>query len=146
MKIIESYGDICEDVFTEIAIGVSGDLTLGAGVAKAIDEKYNIKKKLMQSQIHGNNWLVHVQEVKSKGKTIHVLVDKPTRYDKLTYKDLETCLTMLKNNLVTEKKKSIAMPRIGCGRDHLEWDKVKEIIERVFKDTDIEILVLDYSE
>lgn len=35
----------------------------------------------------------------------------------------------------------IAKPKIGCGLDKLEWSKVKAIIEEVFADTDIEILV-----
>lgn len=35
----------------------------------------------------------------------------------------------------------LAMPRIGCGLDKLEWSKVKAIIEEVFADTDVEILV-----
>ena len=35
----------------------------------------------------------------------------------------------------------IAMPRIGCGLDQLEWDRVYEMLEDVFFDTDIEILV-----
>ena len=33
------------------------------------------------------------------------------------------------------------MPKIGCGHEGLEWERVKEIIEEVFEDTDIEILV-----
>lgn len=35
----------------------------------------------------------------------------------------------------------IAMPKIGCGLDKLEWSKVKAIIEEVFAGTDIEILI-----
>ena len=33
------------------------------------------------------------------------------------------------------------MPLIGCGLDQLEWDKVKDVIEDVFGDTDIDILI-----
>jgi hypothetical protein len=33
------------------------------------------------------------------------------------------------------------MPKIGYGLDRLQWGKTKEIIQEVFKDTDIEILV-----
>ena len=34
-----------------------------------------------------------------------------------------------------------AMPLIGCGLDRLHWGKVSEMIQVIFKDTDIEILV-----
>lgn len=33
------------------------------------------------------------------------------------------------------------MPRIGCGLDKLEWNKVKEMIKEIFEDTDIVIEV-----
>lgn len=36
------------------------------------------------------------------------------------------------------------MPKIGCGLDKLEWDKVEEIIKETFKDCDIDILVCDW--
>lgn len=32
------------------------------------------------------------------------------------------------------------MPKIGCGLDRLQWDKVKEIIINTFKDIDLEIV------
>ena len=39
----------------------------------------------------------------------------------------------------------IAMPKIGCGLDQLNWQDVEGIIREVFADTDIEILVCDWS-
>ena len=33
------------------------------------------------------------------------------------------------------------MPLIGCGLDRLQWEKVSEIVQEVFKDIDIEIVV-----
>lgn len=41
---------------------------------------------------------------------------------------------------IDEEVKKIAMPKIGSGLE-LQWNKVSEIIQEVFKDTDIEILV-----
>ena len=35
----------------------------------------------------------------------------------------------------------IAMPRIGCGLDGLNWQDVKKALQDVFDNTDIEILV-----
>ena len=37
--------------------------------------------------------------------------------------------------------KNLAIPRIGCGLDNLQWSKVREIIEDKFKDIDINIEV-----
>ena len=33
----------------------------------------------------------------------------------------------------------LAMPKIGCGLDKLQWGKVREIIKEEFKDVDIQI-------
>ena len=35
----------------------------------------------------------------------------------------------------------LAMPKIGCGLDKLDWKDVKQQIMYCFQDTDIEILV-----
>jgi hypothetical protein len=37
--------------------------------------------------------------------------------------------------------KKLAMPRIGCGLDKLDWNTVEEIIEEVFEGADIEIVI-----
>ena len=36
---------------------------------------------------------------------------------------------------------TIAIPKLGCGLDKLEWDKVKKLIENIFSDIDIKIIV-----
>ena len=35
----------------------------------------------------------------------------------------------------------ISMPRIGCGLDRLQWDKVKDILMSLFEDADCDILI-----
>jgi len=43
--------------------------------------------------------------------------------------------------IINNNIKFIAMPKIGCGLDRLQWGMVREIITEVFNDLDIEILV-----
>lgn len=47
----------------------------------------------------------------------------------------------MKNLAIRKGIKKIAMPKIGCGLNHLRWDKVREMIQEVFEYTNIEILV-----
>lgn len=54
---------------------------------------------------------------------------------------MKQALEMMKRVCKANNINKVAMPRIGCGLDRLEWDKVSEIIQDVFKDTNIEILV-----
>jgi O-acetyl-ADP-ribose deacetylase (regulator of RNase III) len=47
----------------------------------------------------------------------------------------------MRAHMSTHHVNHLAMPRIGCGLDGLEWDKVKLIIQRVFKQTECEITI-----
>merc|ERR1712241_1412478 len=40
----------------------------------------------------------------------------------------------------------VAMPRIGCGLDLLEWRRVKRLLEEVFEDSDVKIVVYTREE
>jgi hypothetical protein len=70
------------------------------------------------------------------------LVTKERYFHKPTYLSLTTALEdMNRTWLRMHNDIKLAMPKIGCGLDKLEWDKVKEIILSVFGKTDFEILV-----
>lgn len=58
--------------------------------------------------------------------------------------NLEDSLFMVKAMMIANHEQKLAMPRIGCGLDHCQWEDVKEIIFKVFSDTDFEILVCNY--
>ena len=116
---------------------ISGDFALGAGIAKQFVKVYNMKEKLE------SRWDFID---KDENKTIIIdnvfnLITKRKYFQKPTYDSLREALEDMKeqaNNLLITK---LAMPKIGCGLDRLEWSRVKEILEEIFEDTDIEILV-----
>ena len=43
--------------------------------------------------------------------------------------------------MVQKNKKTLAMPKIGCGLDRCSWEDVEQIIKDVFNDTDIKVIV-----
>lgn len=57
------------------------------------------------------------------------------------YDTLYETLVDMRNQCEKMNIEKLAMPLIGCGLDRLQWDKVRDIIEDVFENTDIEILV-----
>ena len=69
------------------------------------------------------------------------LITKEKYWQKPTYKTMQGALEIMKMMATENGVKKIAMPIIGCGLDRLQWDKVSKIIQEVFEDTDIEILV-----
>ena len=72
---------------------------------------------------------------------VYNLVTKTRFWHKPTLDSLHEALTDMRMYVVDDGVKKIAMPRIGCGLDKLDWEDVSQIIQEVFRDTDVEILV-----
>ncbi len=122
---------------------ISADFALGAGIAKQFDEIYDMRFKL-------NMFFPIDPDAKydeyNIGTALLVdnvfnLVTKPRGYHKPRYKDLYTALEDMEEQCASLYIKKLAMPLIGCGLDGLDWNRVKDMIEEIFKDTDIDILV-----
>lgn len=76
-----------------------------------------------------------------ENRHIYYLVTKFKYNLKPTYVDLESSLREMKDHMVKNNVKHLAMPKIGCGLDKLQWSKVAELIQKVFGDMDIMISV-----
>lgn len=119
-----------------IAHCISGDFTLGAGLAKKINDKYDMSNKLKNqfTYVNGNYCSYLIDRVFN-------LVTKNVYQDKATYDALRMALEDMKLNLYYMDVKKIAIPKIGCGKDKLDWNVVEALLEEVFDDCDIEIEV-----
>lgn len=69
------------------------------------------------------------------------MITKPKYYHKPTYDCFERALNSLKQSCLKFKVNELAMPRIGCGLDQLNWDLVKRLIDDIFHDTNIKITI-----
>ena len=122
---------------------ISGDYTLGAGIAKQFVDVYNMRFKL-----HKNYPIPDGCKNTSIGKALLVdnvfnLVTKARVYHKPAYETLCDSLIDMRDQCEKLDITKLAMPHIGCGLDGLDWFIVKDIIEEVFEDTDIEILICE---
>jgi hypothetical protein len=118
---------------------ISADFALGAGIAKIFDEVYNMRFKLFRE---------HDEYFYDGGDALLIdnvfnLVTKPRCYHKPTYGALREALETMKNVMEMNATTKLAMPKIGCGLDRLEWDRVFDIICEVFEDTDVEVLICE---
>ena len=68
-------------------------------------------------------------------------VTKEKYFHKPTYASLRSSLEAMRDHAIQHNVKEIAMPKIGCGLDKLEWVKVVEVIKEVFLGTKIHIKV-----
>ena len=115
---------------------ISADFALGAGIAKQFVDVYNMRDKLKAAYsddaMVGEALLVD---------NVFNLVTKARAFQKPTYESLEEALIDMKLQIVELMITKLAIPMIGCGLDKLDWSKVRSIIEAIFEDVDIEILV-----
>lgn len=114
---------------------ISGDFALGAGVAKQIDEAFNEREALKElwEKEEDNCVIPH-------GNVLNI-VTKRYYWQRPTLDSLRAALNDLRLLVQEEKIKKIAMPRIGCGLDRLNWADVSPMIQDIFGDLDIEIMV-----
>lgn len=143
MTFTEEKGDLfAAEMLSNYALChcISSDFALGAGIAKEF-AKMGVKKALCENfpkQWQGRGYcLITV----TNGVTVANLVTKERYFYKPTLETLRQALENLRKQALEMKLTRIAMPKIGCGLDKLEWTVVREIIRDVFADTDIEILV-----
>lgn len=118
---------------------ISSDFQMGAGIAVLFNRKYNCKT-LVENQYSKNYWKDKGYALTIKGIPVICLVTKEHYYDKPTYETIKQSLMMLKEICALKGIKSIAMPYIGCGLDGLNWVRMSEIINSIFKDTDIDVV------
>jgi O-acetyl-ADP-ribose deacetylase (regulator of RNase III) len=121
---------------------ISLDFALGAGIAKQINARYNMRGKLFDMK---NKYPQYFKEFKY-GFCVTIdgvsnLITKDKYYNKPTMKTMKEALVSLKKYVENNKVKKIAMPKIGCGLDRLDWNDVSSLIKKIFQDIDVEIVV-----
>jgi hypothetical protein len=118
---------------------ISADFALGAGIAKTFDTVYNMRYKLFNFYDDYNYEGGDAVPIDN----VFNLVTKKKCYHKPTYESVREALECMKEQMEILYITKLAMPKIGCGLDRLDWDQVYDIICEVFEDTDVEILICE---
>ena len=113
---------------------ISSDYELGAGIATEFQKRFHLKQNLKVKGAGIYTDCILIDKVFN-------LVTKNKYWNKPTYKSLEESLILMKDLIDLKNVNYLAMPKIGCGLDRLQWGMVREIIKDIFKDNDIEILI-----
>ncbi len=83
--------------------------------------------------------VVHILVIHSR--FIYNLVTKEKYSDLPDYETLRLSLEEMKMHAVRNKVREIAMPKIGCGLDGLQWNAVRTLVKNVFLRENISIKV-----
>lgn len=142
------YKEIEQDLFTNtenyyLVHCISADFAMGKGIVIEFNKRFNMKEKLKnQFPNYLDMWKNNQMQFDCiLVERVFNLITKQRYFNKPTYKTIKGALEIMKNVCIEKQIKKVAMPIIGCGLDRLKWDKVSKIINEVFNDIDIEILV-----
>ncbi|XP_063700848.1 ADP-ribose glycohydrolase OARD1-like [Culicoides brevitarsis] len=139
------FNDIEGDLFScpkdsSLAHCVAADMRMGAGIAVKFKQLFGQVDKLKsQNQRAGG-----VAVLKDGERYIYYLVSKNETYSKPTYQDLSYSLEAMRKHMKENNVTKLAMPRIGCGIDGLQWDKVSDLIKEVFGKENVEITIYTF--
>lgn len=124
---------------------ISADLALGKGIAVEFHKRFNMREKLRKRFPSGfiqPDGSFETMGCILEGNVLN-LVTKANYWNKPKYRDMAGALYFMKEVCLSNNIKRVAMPKIGCGLDRLNWPDVEDLIHRTFSDTGIEIVVCD---
>ncbi len=140
MIFTEIQGDLFSRTDCVLCHCISSDFALGAGIAKRFAQM-GVKKQLCDNfprEWQGRGYCLITE---TNGTIVGNLVTKQRYFHKPTLETLQQALEDFREQAVESGITKVAMPKIGCGLDKLQWEDVREIIQGVLKDTDLDVFV-----
>ena len=144
MKIKEMKGnlfDFCNDKDYYFAQSISLNCAMGKGIAVHFCNKEPELRSTLQKTIIDNNIKVPFTILYSNNMNIFNLITKNVYNGKPTYSTMYNCIVQMKKMCMKYNVKHLVTYRLGCERDRLNWDEVKQMLIDEFNDLDIEIIV-----
>ena len=140
------YEEIHRNLFTMdkkyvLVQAISLDCEMGKGIAVEFDKKFKGMKSYLKNEIKKNSLKFPITILYKGKQDVFNLITKRIYNGKPTYNTIGQCIKQMADICIQENIKYLAMPKIGCGLDRLQWGEVREIIQSYFKDIDIEIIV-----
>nr|QNM37798.1 hypothetical protein [Frankliniella occidentalis flavi-like virus 1] len=123
----------------DIAHCISRDLKMSAGIAKDFVKLFGneLREKLATQNPRVGDALSMVKT----GRRIHFLVTKEVYHAKPTLETVRSALESLATNLKKRGVYEVAMPKIACGLDSLEYEDVRRVIADVATKSKVNMIV-----
>jgi O-acetyl-ADP-ribose deacetylase (regulator of RNase III) len=118
---------------------------MSAGIALEFKIRFKKVGKLL-NQHKGVGQVAVIKQSPNSEHYVLYLVTKENFYDKPTYSDLQLALEQARDLCHELKIKELAMPKIGCGLDGLDWNRVRKIIQSVFTPSNTKIIVFQLAD
>ena len=116
---------------------VSKDLKMGAGIAASFKEQFGGVEDLRRQRVDVGG----VGVLQKEGRHVYYLVTKNRYSDKPSLEALKASLVALRERILVDGVRCLAMPKLGCGLDRLDWRHVRDLVFEVFNKVPLEIQV-----
>lgn len=119
---------------------VAVDMQMGAGIAVEFKRRFGGVPELRRP----NPQIGGMASLKRDNRIIYYLTTKQLSKQKPNYSDLLSSLYAMKVHMHENGIRKLAIPKIGCGLDGLEWKEVFNLLQRVFFREPVEIVLYCY--
>ncbi|XP_030373361.1 uncharacterized protein LOC115623243 [Scaptodrosophila lebanonensis] len=120
---------------------VSADFAMCSGINLQFKCKFGQVDELKKQNRHIGNVAVLEQD----GRYIYNLVTKERSHEKCTYTALYYALLAMREHMHEHNVNKLAIPRLGCGIDRLDWLRVRSLLELVFAEDSVDIIAFFYE-
>ena len=110
---------------------------MGKGIALEFRNRFGRVNELLAQNPNIGGFAV----LCANNQYVFYLVTKERYFHKPSYEDLRNSLENMKNFCIANNLNKIAMPKIGCGLDRLNWQEVLNILHQIFDNTGVYIRV-----
>ncbi|VVC35742.1 Hypothetical protein CINCED_3A002797 [Cinara cedri] len=143
-NIIKEVDTFLFNMPVEYSLGhcVARDMRMSSGIAVYFKSIFGRVGELMDQRPNVGN----VAYLQQNDRFIYYLITKNISTQKPNYNTITAAIKKLRDFVVVHGVKKLAIPRIGCGLDKLDWLLVKEIIGRMFKDVGCKIKVCHFTQ
>lgn len=111
---------------------ISADAEMGAGIAVDFNKHFHLSSLKNRDNKVGECVFLN---------NVFNLITKSKYNGKPTYLTFEKSLIEMKKQCIEKNVSFLIIPKIGCGRDRLQWGIVRDKIQEIFNDLEITILV-----
>jgi O-acetyl-ADP-ribose deacetylase (regulator of RNase III) len=122
---------------------VSEDMAMGKGIAVQFKKRFGKVAELKAQQSRTGSAAV-LEKPDCPGAFVYYLVTKARYFHKPTLASVRQSCEWMRDHAVLHNVGCIALPRIACGLDGLQWLEVKDMLIDVFSLTSVKLQVYSF--